>query len=1487
MQPQKTIFKQFSMIKRLFLLIFAILISFSQLIAEPICHIKHYSTEDGLPQYNIMDMLQDKKGYLWLATWDGLSKFDGYNFRNYKAKSGNKYFMKSNRIEKLYEDAYGRIWFKSYDGDTHCFNPSNEEFWGIQSLDNTSNDKISNIETKPSGNIWLIIENNGCMQLKESLFEPEIFNLKNNKLQSEKVNSILEEKNLNTWILTDNGIVSVTKNNRIKKYFSEQISTRKENYQAFFKGIELKNEIWFGSQNGRIWRLDKKSGKTSLLQLQVHADVVNFIKFSDNEVCIFTRNAGFAVYNIDTNNVNLFNTGNLTGLLSNEIKPVYIDKAQNLWFETSNIGINRFNLKTYNFKSYYVSTIDMMSFVTPPVTLVIEDINGRLWIQPKGGGFSLYNSTTDALEPFFNSPTAENWLFSSTIYSAFSDKQGNLWLSTHSHGLEKIVFDNSYFTPTSISSNKFPKTSNEVRAVFEDNDQNLWVSTKDRKLTVFDKNKRKIGEFGPDGNIRPSGSMPAIAYCIIKDKDDRIWVGTKGAGIFILSKTDNPLKFNTEHYSHNAADVYSLSDNSVYSIFEDKQGRIWIGTYGGGLNLVSKSDNGKLSFINHRNHLKNFPIEVVSQVRYVTQNNRGNICLGTTSGMIMFSPDFSSPENINFKRYTVVPGSKNCITNNDVHGICITRKGEMYLFTFGGGIDKVTEFDKQGFPLAFKSYTRSNGLPSDVTLAMIEDEFGKLWISTENSLTKFDPDKEVFKTFSEIRKLMISSNFSEVSTCRLRNNDIIFGYSDGYLSFSPRKIVRSNFKPYIAFTNLQLFNKDVSIGEKSPLKTIVDDIKKLKLTHKQKFFNIEYAALDYLDPENILYAYKLEGFDDEWNYVQKQRIAYYTNIPKGKYIFRVKSTNSDGDWVDNERSMSIEVMPSFWQTGFARLLYILIVAGLLYLLFRIIFSFYHLKANVALEKKLSEMKLRFFTDISHEIRTPLTMITGPVDYMLHDSKTPEDIKHQLNVVSQNSNRLLRLVNQILDLRKIQFQNLKVQEVELANLVSKICDNFSEIAQNQHIQFNYQDYTGNATIWVDPDATEKIVMNLLSNAFKYTPVGKSIDVTIKEDDKNLILEIKDQGVGISKEKQKKLFTRFVTFSDDKVKPSTGIGLNMIKELADKHSAKVSLESEEGVGSSFTVSFQKGLSHFGKDVEVIAATKETSKICAEKEENTAVTSTESVHSDKNQKQSILIIEDDDDLRAFVRTILEDEYQVLEAEDGRAGMKMAMKHVPDFIVSDIMMPHMDGVELLQALRREKTTCHIPVVLLTAKTTIETKLEGLQYGADDYITKPFSVSYFRARIVNLLQQRKDLQRIYRENLIPTDQSDTSIADVARDYQPQTVTIASHDDEMMKKIMVLIENNMDNTEFSVEEMGQYVGMSRSVFFKKLKSLTGLSPLEFVRDIKMKRAAQLLGTGELMVKEVASRIGITDTRYFAKCFKAKYGMIPQEYKVNIVKRGLE
>ncbi|MGC3977620.1 MAG: two-component regulator propeller domain-containing protein [Paludibacteraceae bacterium] len=437
---------------------------------------------------------------------------------------------------------------------------------------------------------------------------------------------------------------------------------------------------------------------------------------------------------------------------------------------------------------------------------------------PRGGGFSLYNRTTDQLEAFFNSPTSDNWLFSNSIHSAFSDKQGNLWLSTHTHGLEKVVFDKSFFTTIQISQKKYPKTANEVRAVLEDSQSNIWVSTKDRKLSVFNKNKVKIGELNANGNIGQDNLIPATAYCIIEDKEKNIWIGTKRAGIFRLKKTQNPLKFDVTQYKNIPSDVYSLSDNSVYSIFQDKQGRMWVGTYGGGLNLI-ENISGKTRFISHRNHLENYPIESAAQVRFVAQTKQGNICLGTTGGMLMFAPDFSSPETVKFKKYSLEPNKRHSITNNDVHGFCITKKGEMFIFTFGGGINKVTGVDKQGFPTTFKSYTSVDGLPSDVTLGIIEDEFGKLWISTENSLTRFDPETGTFKTFSEIRKIMTNSYFSEVSACKLRNNDIIFGYADELLLFSPREMIGNNFKPYIALTNFQIYNKDVPVGEKSPLKT--------------------------------------------------------------------------------------------------------------------------------------------------------------------------------------------------------------------------------------------------------------------------------------------------------------------------------------------------------------------------------------------------------------------------------------------------------------------------------------------------------------------------------------------------------------------------------------------------------------------------------------------------------------------------------------------
>lgn len=861
-----------------------------------------------------------------------------------------------------------------------------------------------------------------------------------------------------------------------------------------------------------------------------------------------------------------------------------------------------------------------------------------------------------------------------------------------------------------------------------------------------------------------------------------------------------------------------------------------------------------------------------NRIRFINQSRQGAIYVGTTGGLLVFDTNFKKPEDISFSLFTRLPGKPESLSNNDVHNICRTARGEVFLATFGGGLNKILKTDEKGFPLEFGSYTTRQGLPSDVILSVVEDEQGKLWISNENNLSKFDPETERFETYADIKGLMQVTNFSEASTQRLHSNEIVFGFSDGIVSFFPGQIVNSNYRPNIVFTGFQLFNVEQRIGGKSPLTAHIDDTEELVLTHKQNFFSIEFAALDYTNPANIMFAYKLEGLDNEWNYVQKQRIANYTNLPHGQYTFRVKSTNSEGVWVENERTLSIRVKPSFWQTPWATALYVLIIAALIFSIVRTLLTFYTLRNNMKLEKQISEMKLRFFTDISHEIRTPLTMITAPVDYLINDAGTPEPIRKQLQLIAQNTGRLLRLVNQILDFRKIQFMNLKVYDTELAPMAEDICGNFTEIAASRRINFKFSNQAGHDRVWVDHDCLDKMLMNLLSNAFKFTPEGRLIQVSVFGDEKTVSLQVRDEGPGIPKDKQRKLFNRFVSFNADKSKPSTGIGLSMVKDLADKHSARISIDSEEGRGTTITVSFLRGTAHFAKGIEMMASgtpgeNKQPEYACPDNETNQPELTADKP--EREERYSVLIVEDDSDLRTFIKTILENDYDVFEAEDGLQGKAMALKEIPDFIVSDIMMPHMDGIELLQELKTNLNTSHIPVVLLTSKTTIESKLEGLAYGADDYITKPFSVSYFKARIANLLSQRKHLQEIFR--------SHPATGNPAH-YEPQPFTITSQDEVLMSKVMSVIEANMENFEFTVDDMREHAGMSRSAFFKKIKSLTGLAPVEFIRDIKMKRAAQLLSSGEYRVKEVTFMIGFSDSKYFAKCFKEKFGVTPMEYK---------
>ncbi len=1431
------------------------------------CYFEHYSTEDGLPQFTVTDMLQDRKGFMWFATWDGFSKFDGYTFRNFKVRGEDTYQMESNRIQHIYEDKYGNIWLHSYDDKAHCFNPYTETFKGLKSFKEYQNlpFKLSEIKPCPSGKVWLLSEKNGCICITDSAFSVQIYNSESGRLKGNIVYRVFEDQKGNSWILTDNGLSFV----RNGQYNSDSFFFKNkpdDSAQSFFSAEEFDDEIWFGSNNGKIRKYSKLTGKFTLLSVPSKSNIGSFQKISDKEILITTSGDGFFVYDLRDQSFRHYNTASVNELKSDKIRALFFDEKKQFWFETDGPGIYRFDPETGKVTYYLVKINDPAVAAIPPASDILEDIHGRIWVQPRGGGFSLYNEKKDRLEPFYNEESSPYWRFSNILHSLFSDKQGNLWFCTRSHGLEKVVFGNNDFKTIRINPDIRSSVANDVRAVLQDNDKRLWVATKDRTLTIYDERYNRIGNFSEIGEITRDHVFSGIVYSMMQDGEGNIWLGTRTNGLFKVKKTTDPFRYDVEHFKKDPNDIYSLSENVVYSIFQDSKKNIWIGTYGGGLNLVKTDKDGKTTFINHRNDLKNYPLKTGYRIRYISENKYGNICVGTTTGLIMFSSFFSRPDDISFKQYTRIPGDKESLGNNDVHGICSTSKGEMFLATFGGGLNKVVKFDSNGFPLKFKSYTMQDGLPTDVCLAILEDETGKLWISMENSLSKFDPEREEFETFAEIKRLMSTGSFSEASACRLQNNDLVFGFSNGMLHFSPEDIKHGNFKPYIALSDFRIHNRRVLIGEKSsPLKKNIDDTDNLVLSRDQNSFSIEYAALDFVSTDNILYAYRLEGFDNDWVYVQKKRVAVYTNIPKGDYIFRVKSTNSEGVWVENERVLPVKILPSFWETPWAVILYVLVSICIIYLTIRILFSFYRLRKNVEMEKYLSEMKLRFFTDISHEIRTPLTMISAPVEYLLNDGEIPERAKGHLNSISRNTNRMLRLVNQILDFRKIQQSDLKVREIDPGPVIENVCRNFDEVARKNNIQYQFINRAKDVKIWVAPDLLEMIVTNLLSNAFKYTPEERAITVTATDNEKQVAIEVKDEGIGISKDIQKNLFTRFASFNEDKSKPSTGIGLSIVKDLVEKHAGKISVESEPGKGSVFTVYFMKGTEHFDKNVEFVKNDQAESFLIQDD-----IAGLDSVAGNKDKDHSILIIEDNPELRTFIRTILENDYNVIEADNGIDGLEKAEKETPDFIVSDIMMPYMDGIELLQRLKSNINTSHIPVILLTAKTAIENKLEGLIHGADDYITKPFSVQYFRARIGNLLEQRKRLQEAFRSRLSLPEKPDSASGEL--------LPPASQEEIFINKVIEIIEKHLDESEFTIDDLSASIGMSRSVFFNKIKSLTGLSSFDFIRDVKLKKAAQLLSSGEYMVKEVSFMIGISDTKHFGKIFKAKYGVTPQEYK---------
>lgn len=723
----------------------------------------------------------------------------------------------------------------------------------------------------------------------------------------------------------------------------------------------------------------------------------------------------------------------------------------------------------------------------------------------------------------------------------------------------------------------------------------------------------------------------------------------------------------------------------------------------------------------------------------------------------------------------------------------------------------------------------------------------------------------------------------------LENNQLLLGTDIGILKISPEHLQKSNYAPPIVFTGFKIQGTSQDLD--------INDLEELRLKPSERNVTFQFAALDYVAPESISYAYRLKGLEEKWNEVDNSRSASYINLPPGEYELQIRSTNSDGVWMEKARILPITVLPTFWETYWAWILYVVLFVLSTATIVYIILYIYRLRHQINIEQQLANIKLRFFTDISHELRTPLTLIASPVSEILeHETLTTNARKH-LTLVHKNTERMLHLVNQILDFRKIENKKMKVllEKTDVLSLLQKVMDNFRLIAEEKNI--NYQLETNQEAIetWIDQDKFEKIIFNLLSNAFKYTPANKSITVIANVESSRLIVSIKDEGIGIDLQKQQTLFQRFETLVKFNIlQPSSGIGLSLVKELIELHCGNIEVKSQPGVGSEFTVILPMNQKVYEGRENTEFILNDGNSVPAEKKNEirpmveiasmTDITPSETAKepnqiSNEEDPVSILIVEDNVELRNFLSDILSESYRVFTATNGQEGLDQAREYIPDLIISDIMMPAMDGLDMVKNIKENREICHIPIILLSAKSSLDDRISGLEQGIDDYITKPFSATYLKIRIKSLLHQRKELQEIYwkawSEKLNNT--QETTLEEKLTPSQPQ---IISYDEQFMQQVMQVMEEQMENSELTVDEFAQLLNLGRSVFYQKLKSIIGLSPVDFIREIRIKRAVQLIDSGEYNFSQVAYMTGFNDPKYFGKCFKRQMGMTPSEYKEN-------
>lgn len=1284
------------------------------------------------------------------------------------------------------------------------------------------------------------------------------------------ITQILEDKQRNLWIGTANGL-NLFKNDqqgftRVDLKTSSGTSFPNTEITQLFKDDD--GNLWIGTGDGALHWYDY-NGHTFLTYPSNNTTKLNTILDDGKGRLILgygewvRRKGNGGIIYFDKKSKRYVNHPITSRTKKYSVSALLLDKKQQLWMGTYENGLFKYNEPEDALRQFEVNPKEPGKLNSQLVLDLFEARDGTIWVATDGHGINFFDQTT-GLFSYCLSGRGNTGLNNLAVMNIYEDRYGAIWLGTVFGGVNKLDKNKNRFEHLSFDNgNDTGLSGPSVLALAESYSGGIWIGLDQGGVNYLNPDNNRFSYFLHDPK-KPGSLSENVIFSLLEDSNKDLYVGTYLNGIEVL-------KAGQSQFRHYRGNENKIDATLIRCIYEDRKGQLWIGSRKQGLILYDRNTDGFTYF----KYDPNNPQSICSNnVSVVFEDSRNNLWLGTYDGLSKFNQ-----EELSFESWQHDPINGKSLSNNEIYTIAEDKKGNIWIGTKNG----LNVFDQN--KVEFHTYTKEDGLPDNSIRSILIAEDSTLWVATGRGISGFSPEEKQFKNYGK-KEGIKGLEFNKNAALKTSGGKFMFGSVNGINAFYPEQIVTNEVVPPVVITNILINNKQAIInGENSPLTKHISDLKEINLTHKHNVLSFEFVALNFTSSENNEYAYMLEGFDQDWNYVVNKRSATYTNLDAGSYTFRVKGSNNDGLWNELGTFLKLTVLPPWWRTKWAILSYVvLFLAGVVAL--RQVSLYRHNLLNAikmerlakSKDQELNQAKLQFFTNISHEFKTPLTLILGSLETLLESEPANPRIKKQLLLMQKNATRLLRLINQLMDFRKTDLgkATLNANEYDAVTFLQDIVGNFRILAEEKNINLQINCQFDHLNVWFDAEKLDKVLYNLLSNAFKFTASGGSITVGISapapstpiatglnESLEFIEIYVGDTGTGIPEEKLTKIFDRF--YQGDENSTGSGIGLSLSKSFVELHHGQIEVQSVPDEGTKFTVLLPMGKSHLSEsEIKPLPDHQEQGPpyLSPLKEQPPDETMAPDLDS-KDHKHSILIVEDSHDMRSFLTDSFKANYTVLSAENGKEGLELAIRSNPNLIVSDVAMPEMDGIEFCEKIKINHHTSHIPVVLLTARSSEENRIKGLETGADGYITKPFNLNILKAQVSNLIESRRKLIERFKNEF---------------NIQPEEMLLNPADEEFIKQAVETVEKNLAEPDFNVEVLLKEMGVSRSYFFKKIKALVGQGPNEFVGNIRFKNAAKLLLTTDQNISEIAFRVGYSTTKNFRINFRKHFGQSPSEFR---------